>query len=238
MPPEAGAASPPAKPLQPSRRSKSISSRQVHFDTPPPPPSSSTPPPTKAPPQQQQEPTKTQPDSFPQVHNPLPYLNRPPSEQWYTAVDPTRSLNAQPAAQTTPFWPFSFLQPQPQPQPQVSYPVRTAMGDYQNCAPPPTGVNFQPPVPDSTYGTIPHVYVPRFDGPFQVGSFPSSAPPCLVSSGPPAPVGVMVYGYTTYYASFLLLWLCLCQSLLYQHAKTLKGQGSPHKRLLRSRESS
>lgn len=26
------------------------------------------------------------------------------------------------------------------------------------------GVHFQPPVPDTTFGPIPHVYVPRFDG--------------------------------------------------------------------------
>lgn len=38
------------------------------------------------------------------------------------------------------------------------------MAYYQNAGPPPSGVNFQPPVPDTTFGPIPHVYVPRFDG--------------------------------------------------------------------------
>lgn len=38
------------------------------------------------------------------------------------------------------------------------------MANYQNAGLPNTGVNFQPPVPDTTFGPIPHVYVPRFDG--------------------------------------------------------------------------
>ncbi|OAA58755.1 hypothetical protein ISF_06538 [Cordyceps fumosorosea ARSEF 2679] len=37
------------------------------------------------------------------------------------------------------------------------------MANYQNAGPPACGVNFQPPVPDTTFGPIPHVYVPRFD---------------------------------------------------------------------------
>ncbi|KAF7558688.1 hypothetical protein G7046_g5469 [Stylonectria norvegica] len=40
----------------------------------------------------------------------------------------------------------------------------TMAADYQHCGPPPMGLNFQPPVPDTTFGPIPHVYVPRFDG--------------------------------------------------------------------------
>ncbi|KAH6890526.1 hypothetical protein B0T10DRAFT_548048 [Thelonectria olida] len=46
----------------------------------------------------------------------------------------------------------------------IQHQPRAAMGDYQNAAPPPQGVHFQPPVPDTTFGPIPHVYVPRFDG--------------------------------------------------------------------------
>lgn len=42
--------------------------------------------------------------------------------------------------------------------------IANIMGDYRNSAQPPTGVNFQPPVPDTTFGTMSHVYVPRFDG--------------------------------------------------------------------------
>lgn len=37
------------------------------------------------------------------------------------------------------------------------------MADYQNVAPPAGGLHFQPPVPDTTYGPMQHVYVPRFD---------------------------------------------------------------------------
>ncbi|KOS19753.1 hypothetical protein ESCO_001161 [Escovopsis weberi] len=70
-------------------------------------------------------------------------------------------------------YPFSPFSPTTSP-PHITYvglqhpQVHTAsvMADYQNAAPPPTGVNFQPPVPDTTYGTIPHLYVPRFDGGF------------------------------------------------------------------------
>lgn len=48
--------------------------------------------------------------------------------------------------------------------------LATLTMNYRNCAPPPSGVNFQPPVPDTTFGTIPHVHVPRFDaGATQVG---------------------------------------------------------------------
>lgn len=51
------------------------------------------------------------------------------------------------------------------------------MAYYQNAGPPPSGVNFQPPVPDTTFGPIPHVYVPRFDG--ACASGPQVGPPFL-----------------------------------------------------------
>jgi hypothetical protein len=64
-----------------------------------------------------------------------------------------------------------------QQQPQAVYPLPQATttstpapaafvmaADYQNAAPPISGANFQPPVPDTTYGPMSHVYVPRFDG--------------------------------------------------------------------------
>ncbi|KAF3024336.1 hypothetical protein E8E14_014020 [Neopestalotiopsis sp. 37M] len=41
------------------------------------------------------------------------------------------------------------------------------MADYGNGAPPNTGQNFQPPVPDTTYGPIQHVFRPRSDCGFQ-----------------------------------------------------------------------
>ncbi|WAO92808.1 Hypothetical protein NCS54_01032900 [Fusarium falciforme] len=109
--------------------------------------------------------------------------------QWHTSANPTQSLRHQ-----LPTGPGGFISPPPQqaayfslPQqhhPQIhpaSYinapagthntvtyigvgPPSNTMGDYQNAAPPPNGVHFQPPVPDTTFGPMQHVYVPRFDG--------------------------------------------------------------------------
>ncbi len=80
------------------------------------------------------------------------------------------------------------------------------MAYYRNAAPPPCGVNFQPPVPDTTFGPMPHVYVPRFDGGYdagvQVGHSPvqffPAAPACTTVL---VPKTFYVNGYT-YYASF------------------------------------
>ncbi|ETS85746.1 hypothetical protein PFICI_03771 [Pestalotiopsis fici W106-1] len=41
------------------------------------------------------------------------------------------------------------------------------MADYGNGVPPNTGQNFQPPVPDTTYGPIQHIFRPRSDRGFQ-----------------------------------------------------------------------
>ncbi|KAH7143908.1 hypothetical protein EDB81DRAFT_935355 [Dactylonectria macrodidyma] len=127
------------------------------------------------------------PTSFPQVGQaPTSHL------QWHTGLDPSQSISHQ-LPRT---WNYATLQQHQQPPPQnpqvlvtspqfpptafpqpsapVTYiglhqqPPQANMGDYQNSAPPPTGVHFQPPVPDTTFGPIPHVYVPRHDG----GLFP------------------------------------------------------------------
>ena len=79
------------------------------------------------------------------------------------------------------------------------------MADYHNTVPPPCGVNFQPPVPDTTFGPMPHVYVPRFDGGcasgVQVGhphvQFVPAAPTCTTVF---VPKTFYVNSYT-YYAS-------------------------------------
>lgn len=158
--PEAGTDLKSPKPRRPLPKADNPPSRQVHFDD----PNSKTKPSSAA----AQEPKNTQPDSHPQVGPPpLPNLNRPPSDQWFTAANPTRSINL-PAAQP-PYAHFPHLHPHPPFHQQsfaqgVTYFPGANMGDYQNCAPPPTGVNFQPPVPDTTFGPMPHVYVPRFDG--------------------------------------------------------------------------
>ncbi|KAF5138733.1 hypothetical protein E5D57_002519 [Metarhizium anisopliae] len=158
--PSAGTDLKSPKPRRPLPKADNPLSRQVHFDD----PNSKTKPSSAA----AQEPKNTQPDSHPQVGPPpLPNLNRPPSDQWFTAANPTRSINL-PAAQP-PYAHFPHLHPHPPFHQQsfvqgVTYFPAANMGDYQNCAPPPTGVNFQPPVPDTTFGPMPHVYVPRFDG--------------------------------------------------------------------------
>jgi hypothetical protein len=97
------------------------------------------------------------------------------------------------------------------------------MGDYQNAAPPVHGLHFQPPVPDTTFGPMQHVYVPRHDGGLaglQVGAPASfnfvSAAPFAISPTPLTASSTSSYttvvvpktfylnGYT-YYAS-LLCW--------------------------------
>ncbi|KAM0254316.1 hypothetical protein ACHAQJ_006902 [Trichoderma viride] len=60
--------------------------------------------------------------------------------------------------------PITYIGGTPQHHHQHQPQPFTTMADYQNAAPMPAGVNFQPPVPDTTFGPIPHVYVPRFDG--------------------------------------------------------------------------
>ncbi|KAM0222343.1 hypothetical protein ACHAPA_002557 [Fusarium lateritium] len=128
-----------------------------------------------------EEKVDTQPTSFPALGlGPL---------QWHTSANPTQSLSHQvPASFISPppqqpqifplpqFHPASFINTGPTntaqspityigigPQtPAINHP--NIMGDYQNAAPPVQGVHFQPPVPDTTYGPMQHVYVPRFDG--------------------------------------------------------------------------
>ncbi|GKU03276.1 hypothetical protein FLAG1_05712 [Fusarium langsethiae] len=90
------------------------------------------------------------------------------------------------------------------------------MGDYQNAAPPVHGLHFQPPVPDTTFGPMQHVYVPRHDGGLaglQVGApasfnYVSAAPIAITPSSSYTTVVVpntrYLNGYT-YYAS-LLCW--------------------------------
>ncbi|RDA87732.1 hypothetical protein CP532_1768 [Ophiocordyceps camponoti-leonardi (nom. inval.)] len=108
-------------------------------------------------------PRARQPTDYPQV-GPAPGSG--PAQGWYTAADPTRSLGT---SAYTNFFPTAAV-PKPGQQPQP-FP----MADYQNAVPHPAGVNFQPPVPDNTFGPIPHLYVPRFDpqpAPNMPGAFP------------------------------------------------------------------
>ncbi|KAG4262250.1 hypothetical protein FPRO03_11123 [Fusarium proliferatum] len=125
-----------------------------------------------------------QPTSFPALG-----LGPNAQPQWHISADPTQSLAQQvPTGFVSPTPQHQFLPPQfhphPHPAPFISAgqnqftpspityigigpqspAVNTAnMGDYQNTAPPVHGMNFQPPVPDTTFGPMQHVYVPRFD---------------------------------------------------------------------------
>ncbi|RDA91939.1 hypothetical protein CP533_1302 [Ophiocordyceps camponoti-saundersi (nom. inval.)] len=118
-----------------------------------------------------------QPTNFPQV-GPAP-ASGGSTQGWFTAADPTRSLGT---SAYTNFHPTAAAAPQPAqlPRPAAANPT---MADYQNAVPHPAGVNFQPPVPDNTFGPIPHLYVPRFD-PVGAHPFPLVYPP-----PPPPPPG-------------------------------------------------
>ncbi|KAH6965327.1 hypothetical protein EDB82DRAFT_529053 [Fusarium venenatum] len=59
--------------------------------------------------------------------------------------------------------PITYIGIGPQ-SPAVNLSQASNMGDYQNAAPPVHGLHFQPPVPDTTFGPMQHVYVPRHDG--------------------------------------------------------------------------
>lgn len=108
--------------------------------------------------------------------------------QWFTSGNPGQSVSqtvhqppayAHLAAPFTPGFPhpaapvnISLPHLQPHPQPAYIYhplqqhqPTNVVMAaDYQNAAPMPQCVNFQPPVPDNSLGPMNHVYIPRFDG--------------------------------------------------------------------------
>lgn len=143
----------------------------------------------------------------------FPALGAPASVAWYTAADPTRSISSDaagpPGHAQQAFHlpahvnniPHSYyphhLPPPPYHhnhhsvtfigQQQQQHPVATMAG-YVTA--PSMGVNFQPPVPDTTFGPIPHLYVPRFDPVpqgVQVGGFPSSVRYLPVVAPCPAP---------------------------------------------------
>ncbi|QPC78915.1 hypothetical protein HYE68_009667 [Fusarium pseudograminearum] len=109
--------------------------------------------------------------------------------------------------------PITYIGIGPQ-SPALTLNQASNMGDYQNAAPPVHGLHFQPPVPDTTFGPMQHVYVPRHDGGlagFQVGApasfnYVSAAPFAIAPSSSSSYTTVVVpktyylNGYT-YYAS-------------------------------------
>ena len=91
-------------------------------------------------------------------------------------------------------------------------------GDYQNTAPPPRGHCYQPPVPDTTFGPMYHVYTPRFDPPGVVPPAPVGHQPVQYIPVPtflvnPATQAVFTPNYA-YYASAPTL-LCICSSAMW-----------------------
>ncbi|KAJ4119957.1 hypothetical protein NW768_010547 [Fusarium equiseti] len=70
--------------------------------------------------------------------------------------------NITPSPSPTPT-PITYIGVGPQ-SPALNLHQSNTMGDYQNAAPPVHGLHFQPPVPDTTFGPMQHVYVPRHDG--------------------------------------------------------------------------
>lgn len=184
-------------------------------------------------PESQPQQTSVAPDHFPALG-----LVPNNSVQWHTAANPNLSLSHQPSITYGPGHNAQFhpLQQQQQQQPQqilvpsqhhfpsathhqqasaVTYigvqpqpQPATVMGDYQNAAPPPQGVHFQPPVPDTTFGPMTHVYMPRFDGGLvaagvqvpgvQVGApFSLPVPSLQFVSAPPTPSFVAPAAATT-----------------------------------------
>ncbi|UPK95125.1 hypothetical protein LCI18_006060 [Fusarium solani-melongenae] len=138
--------------------------------------------------------------------------------QWHTSANPTQSLRHQlptgpggfisPPPQQAAY--FSLPQqhhPQIHPTSYINAPAgpgthntvtyigvgppSNTMGDYQNAAPPPNGVHFQPPVPDTTFGPMQHVYVPRFDGGLAGVQVGLPAPASALASVPQPVVGAV-----------------------------------------------
>ncbi|KAK1239062.1 hypothetical protein MKX08_006123 [Trichoderma sp. CBMAI-0020] len=111
-------------------------------------------------------------------------------------------FSALPQASAAPFTTYVGFPPQHQHLPlqhQHLFTTTASMADYQNAAPMPSGVNFQPPVPDTTFGPIPHVYVPRFDGGFVPAAVQVGLPSVQFVSAPAACSTAVVMPKTFYY---------------------------------------
>ncbi|VUC21948.1 unnamed protein product [Clonostachys rosea] len=144
-------------------------------------------------------PTPTQPTSFPAL---VPPSSLGPG-QWFTSTNASQSVSFPQQQQTaqhatiqvaltpnltcnltqhadrahTHLQPISYLYP-PTQQSYLGQPKTAMAADYQNTCPPPMGLNFQPPVPDTSMGPMNHLYVPRFDGGVvPVGNVPVRYPP-------------------------------------------------------------
>ncbi|KAF4341415.1 hypothetical protein FBEOM_4663 [Fusarium beomiforme] len=167
-----------------------------------------------------QEEASNQPSSFPALG-----LGPNAQPQWNISANPTQSLAHQvPTGFVSPTPQQQFISPQFHPAPFIhpgqnnitpspityigigpqSPAVNTAnMGDYQNAAPPVHGLHFQPPVPDTTFGPMQHVYVPRFDNGLtgvQVGGLAGVQQPAVGTFAPqPTVQGSYVVQQQPYY---------------------------------------
>ncbi|CAG9996542.1 unnamed protein product, partial [Clonostachys byssicola] len=106
--------------------------------------------------------TPTQPTSFPAL---VPPSSLGPG-QWFTSTNASQSVSfpQQQQAQTATVQPVTYIYPPTQQSYLVQQKTTAMAADYQNTCPPPMGLNFQPPVPDTSMGPMNHLYVPRFDG--------------------------------------------------------------------------
>ncbi|CAG9944642.1 unnamed protein product [Clonostachys rosea f. rosea IK726] len=130
--------------------------------------------------------TPTQPTSFPAL---VPPSSLGPG-QWFTSTNASQSVsfpqqqqqaqNATVQVALTPnltsnltqhadlahthLQPVTYIYPPTQQSYLVQQKTTAMAADYQNTCPPPMGLNFQPPVPDTSMGPMNHLYVPRFDG--------------------------------------------------------------------------
>uniref|UniRef100_A0A8H7K9B3 Uncharacterized protein n=1 Tax=Bionectria ochroleuca TaxID=29856 RepID=A0A8H7K9B3_BIOOC len=107
--------------------------------------------------------TPTQPTSFPAL---VPPSSLGPG-QWFTSTNASQSVSfpqQQQQAQNATVQPVTYIYPPTQQSYLVQQKTTAMAADYQNTCPPPMGLNFQPPVPDTSMGPMNHLYVPRFDG--------------------------------------------------------------------------
>ncbi|KAI0887403.1 uncharacterized protein GGS22DRAFT_186235 [Annulohypoxylon maeteangense] len=100
----------------------------------------------------------------------LVYNNNQTNQNPIHGVNPASGPQSQqahqfPGAAPPQVYPPGFVQNQPQVVPQFAPPVGHQQAPAMAYASfmPNQGQHFQPPVPDTTYGPIPHTYHPRFD---------------------------------------------------------------------------
>ncbi|KAG9253893.1 uncharacterized protein F5Z01DRAFT_637104 [Emericellopsis atlantica] len=133
------------------------------------------------------EETNTQPTNFPALGAaPGGQEQAVPAGPWHTSAQPQFSL-----AHSHPAFPggapYQFYHQQPYLANMAAFPIA---GPFAK------GVNFQPPVPDTTYGPMTHVYIPRFDN--GLGPHPTPGQPMPQS----APYGIIPPGAVPHHVCY------------------------------------